>query len=725
MPNSIFNSIQYLKSVGPKRAEAFKSVGLNTIYDLLLYFPFRYLDRSTIISSKKAREYIAEGFDGELTLIAIVESSEVLRYGKKSLLKVTMSDKMGHFDCAWFQGIRFLKDTFVPGKYYAVSGKPVITKYGHLQFVHPDFDRIEDAESEDFLNTGRIIPFYSLPKGLKEKNIGHFSLRRIINSAVNQYCGLLVETLPYEIITAEKLLPLQSTIKNLHFPDSMDLLQKAQFRIKFEEFFYVQILVAMRKYFVKNINSTIKLSFKSRLLKTFIENLHFDLTDSQLKVLTEIRNDLESGKVMNRLLQGDVGSGKTIVALIVMLTLLENDYQAVLMAPTEVLASQHFINISGILENYGINTVLLIGGQSTKERKNALELIKNKRRSIVIGTHALFEEKVVFNNLGLVVIDEQHRFGVVQRSRLVKKGNNPHLLVMTATPIPRTLSMTIYGDLDISVIDELPKNRMPIKTVLRSEKKLPEIYNFIIERIKHGEQAYIVYPLVEESDKLDLKAAEEYYNLLSETYFSNHSIGLLHGKMNWKDKEIIMRDFANGKFNVLISTTVIEVGIDVPNSTIILINDAYRFGLSQLHQLRGRVGRSDKKSYCILITKNEYLHNFKSPIINLDYLSPTQKEKMKSIIRLNAMITNSSGFDLSEIDLKLRGPGDIFSTKQSGLPQLKYADLVVDKDILIKAKEYAFTIISDDVKLEKTENKLIKNVLEHNYAENIKLSLTP
>jgi ATP-dependent DNA helicase RecG len=725
MPGNLSKSIQFIKGVGPKRSAAFESIGLKTVRDLLFYFPFKHLDRTSILNSLKVREYAVGGYEGEVTLIAQVETTELIRYGRKSLLKVSMKDSTGYFDCVWFQGIKFLKDTFKEQTFYAVSGKPVLTKYGHLQIVHPDFDRIDKEESSGFLNTGRIIPFYRLPQGLKDKNVGAISIRRIINYAVDNYYAELPESLPGEIVESLDLLTLGDTVKNMHFPKSKELLEKAIRRLKYEELFYLQILVAVRKANIVSGRSDIKFVFNTLLIKNFIKSLPFELTDAQLKVLHEIREEIESGATMNRLLQGDVGSGKTIVALITMMASAGSGYQAVLMAPTEVLASQHYINISGSLRNTGIDIVLLIGSQNSKERLKALTTVNSSKNCIIVGTHAVFEEKVEFNKLGLVVIDEQHRFGVIQRSKLVEKGLKPHLLVMTATPIPRTLTMTIYGDLDVSVIDRLPSGRMNIKTALRSEKKLPGIYKFIKERINLGEQAYIVYPLVEESEKLDLNAAQESFEKLTATYFKENKVGLLHGRMKWSEKEEVMRKFVNKEFELLISTTVVEVGIDVPNATTVLINDAHRFGLSQLHQLRGRVGRSHLQSYCILVTKDEILKQKINANLNLDYLSAIQKEKYKSSIRLNAMLKHSSGFELSEIDLKLRGPGDIFGVKQSGLPELKFAELPNDEDLLLLAKRDAFKIVFDDNLLRKKKNKIIFNNLAENYSEHLKLSMTP
>ncbi len=714
--------VQYLKSVGPKRAESFAKIGINKIRDLLFYFPTRYLDRTTILNSVRVVQYLHSGYEGEVTVIGKVEEKETIRYGKKSLFKVLFKDNGGRFECVWFQGIKFFKDKFNEGEYYAISAKPVLTKFGHLQFTHPDFDRLEDEESSDFLNTGKIIPFYRLSKELKSGYIGDLSLRKIIHNAVENYANEIQEMLPEEIVGKQKLCGLSDAVVNIHFPESKEKLNEAQNRFKFEELFFLELLVALRKNIHKENIEGVSLKVSTDLVKNFLKGLPFELTDSQLKVLHEIRLDLEDSKPMNRLLQGDVGSGKTIVALIAMLIAVDSGYQAAIMAPTEILANQHFINIKEILKDFDIKVNLLIGGQKKSQRKKELEEIEAGGKSIIIGTHALLEDNVLFDKLGLVIIDEQHRFGVVQRSKLIRKGSMPNVLVMTATPIPRTLSLTLYGDLDVSSIDEMPKDRIPVKTFVRGEKKLPQIYQFIKEKINEGYQTFMVYPLVEESEKLDLKAAETHFEELKKSFFNDVKIGMIHGKMNWRDKEKAMKDFADKEYDLLISTTVIEVGIDVPEANIMVINDAFRFGLSQLHQLRGRVGRGKKQAYCILVTNDNAAINPKNVNLDFEYMSKSEIEKNKSRIRLNAMVKYTDGFKLSEIDLKLRGPGDIFGTKQSGLPELKYADLVNDFEIIVKAKEEAFKIIEEDQKLKKPEHQKLKKILIELYSENLNYS---
>ena len=723
--NTLDESVQYLKSVGPKRAESFAMIGIKTIRDLLFYFPSRHLDRTTVLSAAKAYGYMMNGYDGELTVIGKVFEKEKKRFGKKEILKVQFRDETGFFECVWFRGTKYFYSVFNEGDVFAISSKPDKSKYGALQFIHPDFDRISEEE-KSFLHTGKIIPFYRIPKELKSGNIGDLSLRRIISLAVENYVDKVEETLPDEIIRQNKLISLQDAIKNYHFPESSDKLNSAQKRFKFEELFYLELLIALRK---QNYQSKLignKMSIKTNLVQNFLRTLPFELTKAQLKVLGEIKNDLLSAKPMNRLLQGDVGSGKTIVSLIAMLIAVDNGYQSAIMAPTEILADQHAKNISAMMrklyESYPqqeVKVSLLLGGQKKSEREKRLQEIELQEADIIVGTHALFEEKVNYKNLGLVVIDEQHRFGVRQRARLQSKGKTPEVLVMSATPIPRTISMTIYGDLDISVIDEMPKNRKPIKTVLRGESRLPEIFKFIIEKKKEGYQTFIVYPLVEDSDKLELKAAETFYEELRTTHLKNLSLGLIHGRMSWQEKEEKMLLFLKKEFDVLVATTVIEVGIDIPDANIILINDAHRFGLSQLHQLRGRVGRSEKQAYCVLVTKDEIVQYNIQQQLCLDYLSSSMLDKFKSGIRLQTMVKTNNGFEIAETDLKLRGPGDIFSTKQSGFPDLKYADIVRDVELISLTKNIAFDLINKDPSLEAANNNVIrKNLIKH-YSDNL------
>ncbi len=727
MDNSekLFQNVQYLKSVGPKRAKAFNKAGINSIYDLLFYFPVKYLDRTKLINTQQVIEYVINGYEGEVTIIGKVDSTELINTSKyrskfsKNIFKVHFRDDTGFFECVWFQGIKYFKNKFNKNDIVAISAKPVISKYGHLQFTHPDFDKLDETESLEFLNTGKIIPFYKLTKELKSSNLGDIQLRKIISGAVKEYKNYINETLPAALLAKNHLPSINKAITEIHFPSTTEKLLIAQKRFKFEELFYLEIIIAKRKFFTKYHTKGFSLKPKTNLIKAFLKTLPFNLTNAQLKTLSEIKKDMSETTPMNRLIQGDVGSGKTIVALVAMLIAIDSGFQCALMAPTEILASQHFENISALLKNFDVKVNLLLGGRSSKEKVKTLKNIETGKSQIVIGTHALIEEQVVFSKLGLIVIDEQHRFGVAQRAKLIGKSFTPDILIMTATPIPRTLSMTLYGDLDISIIDQLPANRIPIQTFVRNENRLPKIYKFIIDKIKEGYQSYIVYPLVEESEKLDLKSAIEYFEKLKLTFFKNIRVGLLHGKMNWQEKESMMKKFAAKEFDVLFSTTVIEVGIDIPDANIILINDAHRFGLSQLHQLRGRVGRSNKQAYCILVTNKTIESRSANLDYNFEFMSKTDIEKSKAAIRLNAMQNISNGFDLSEIDFKLRGPGNIFGKEQSGLPSLIFSDIIKDSEILIAAKNEAFGIINNDPELNNEKNKILKYTLTKKYNSEI------
>lgn len=714
--------VQFLKSIGPKRAKAFEKIGIRTLQDLLFFFPQKYIDRTTLVTCSQLVNYISNGYEGEVTIIGEVVGKEVLRVARKHILKVIFKDKSGYFECVWFQGVVYLENKFNTGDIFAISAKPSVSKFGNIQFTHPDFDKVTQEENNEFNNTGKIIPIYKSVKELKAVNLGDVSLRTIIKQAVQNIKGEFEETLTEDLLRRFDILPIDKAVFNLHFPTDHNILQKAKFRFKFEELFYFELLIASSKNRKIVKSELFRFSVKSSLIRNFIESLKFQLTKSQIEVLHEIKMDLYSGKIMNRLLQGDVGSGKTIVALITILFAIDNGFQTVFMAPTEILAQQHYTNFSLLLNNFNIKIKLLTSGTTPKEKKEILTLIQNEENIIVVGTQALFESNVQFSKLGLIVIDEQHRFGVIQRANLIKKGIVPHTLIMSATPIPRTLSMTLYGELDQSVIKELPANRKQIKTILRGEHKLPEIFEFVKTKIKEGQQVFIVYPLVEESEKSELKSAINYYNHLKETVFREIPTALLHGQMKSDEKDSIMAKFKDKHFSVLISTTVIEVGIDIPNANIIIINDSHRFGLSQLHQLRGRVGRGAEQSYCILITKDEIAERSNLMNLNFEYLSPKQIEMNKAVIRLQSLVKTLNGFELSEIDFKLRGPGNIWGTEQSGIPEFKFAELQTDFEILQNAKSCAFNLIESDPVLEKESNKMISETLNKKYSQKIMVS---
>lgn len=720
-------SIQFIKSVGPKRAETFAKVGIRTIRDVLFYFPYRHLDRSTLLTSQQAYDHVFSGFDGEITIIGKVAGVEK-RYARgKDVLIVQMKDRAGFFECVWFQGARFYERRFAENEFFAISAKPSISSRGELQFIHPDFDKLSNEESLSFYNTGKIIPFYRLPQALRTANIGELSIRKIVANALESYITAVDETLPEYLLEKYKLMPLQQVVEIMHYPVSPAQLQEAKRRLKFEELFYLEMLVAMRKNNYKLKIKGHRIKPRTSLVKDFLTTLPYELTGAQKRALREIYNDLEKPEPMNRLLQGDVGSGKTITALIAMLAAVDSGFQAVLMAPTEILADQHNKAITKLLTPLNeqrpeapIRTALILGGQTKRRRKTELSGIESASAEIIIGTHALFEEGVTFANLGMVVIDEQHRFGVAQRARLQQKGMAPECLLMSATPIPRTLTMTVYGDLDVSVIDEMPKNRKPINTSLRGEDALPKIYAFIDAKAGEGVQSFIVYPLVEESDKVELKAAQQYYEELKETYFKNRRVGLLHGRMKWTEKEETMLRFANKEFDILIATTVIEVGIDIPDANIMVINDAHHFGLSQLHQLRGRVGRGTQQAYCILVAPTETAAASTRLQGKIEYLSAEMMEKYRASVRLQSMVQFLNGFKIAEIDMKLRGPGDIFGVRQSGFPEFKYANLAEDMELLSAAKTEAFSIIEQDAKLVEPHNSVVRNNLIKHYSENLK-----
>ncbi len=656
--------VQFLKGVGPKRAEALRAVGVETVEDLLLYLPRRYVDRSHLTPINRLQ------VNSPATILAKVVGVGEER-GRRPRLVVVLEDGTGFIECVWFQGYKYIKGLLQKGQRVMVSGQ--VRFFGRLQMPHPEFEVLE-GEEEELIHTGRIIPIYPSTAGLKAIRLNNRSLRSLIKGVLDSL-PQIEEILPEEVIQKHSLLSRQEAIGNLHFPTSWELVKRAKERLAFEEFFLWELVMAMRQ------RERIKedgLQFKrpGSLVGSFIEGLPFSLTSAQRRVLREIYRDVSSGSPMHRLLQGDVGSGKTIVALICLLWAVENGYQAALMAPTEILAEQHYHTLGRLLGPIDLETTLLVSGLPKSQREKTLRAIGEGIIKVVIGTHALIEEGVEFANLGLAVIDEQHKFGVVQRASLRGKGSSPHLLVMTATPIPRSLALTVYGDLDISLLDELPPGRREVKTGWRSEKDRGKVYSFLRQKIKEGRQAYVICPLVEESEKLDLKAATQMAEHLGKEVFPEFKVELLHGRMKGEVKEEIMGRFRRGEIDILVSTTVVEVGADVPNAAIILVEHAERFGLSQLHQMRGRVGRGEHQSYCILLVSYP--------------LTSEAKERIETICRTN------DGFRIAEADLRLRGPGEFMGTKQHGLPQFKVADLASNGPLLRMARQEAFALASKD-----------------------------
>ena len=607
MPLGSQQSLRYVKGVGPKRSLALAKIDIQTIKDLLYYFPRGYLDRSQIVQIEDLNKYIDKG--EAVTIFAEVYRQEARRTRKtnKLIFLLTVRDESGFLTCVWFEGFRWYKDAFEVGEYLAFSGIPTLNKLGRVQFVHPQFDRLKRIEEDEpdwskLFNTGGIIPKYRSSADLEKVGLDSRGLRRIIRNAIEQHLSSISETLSQEIQKNNMLYDLNSAIRSIHFPINFQDLEAARRRLKFDELFFLQLMQIFRKRSVQQQIRDFNYNIESKLARQLVDSLNFKLTKAQNRVLREITSDFQQRYSMNRLLQGDVGSGKTIVALLTALVAIDNGLQVAFMAPTEILAEQHYRTLKDFLKDLPVNIRLLIGGQRRVMRKDILEDIQQGKAHIVVGTHALVEENVIFSKLGFVIIDEQHRFGVIQRAALRKKGMNPDVLVMTATPIPRTLAMTLYGDLDVSIIDEMPANRMQIRTALRMENQKGKVYQFVRDEVKRGRQAYIVFPLIEESEKLDLKAAAKEYEHLQQIIFPEYKLGLLHGRMKSKEKDGIMQLFKSGLINILVSTTIIEVGIDIPNATVMLIENAERFGLAQLHQLRGRVGRGSDQSvlypYC-------------------------------------------------------------------------------------------------------------------------------
>lgn len=682
--------VQYLKGIGEKRAQALEKIGINTFSDMIQYYPRRYLDRSNITPIKNLK------VDEQATVVGKVQTCGIKK-GARQRFILLLTDETGFLSCVWFHQVQYWQKRFKPGQLLAVSGK--VGYFGGKQIIHPDFDLLsEESEdlTDDFLHTGAIIPIYSSTESLSLVGLDSRGFRRIIKNLIKNHTDSFEETLPQSIVSRNKILPFPIALKNIHFPENFQMMQQAQQRLKFEELFLLQFMLALRKQKIHQQQSGIVFSDVGDRTKLLAKELPFELTEAQKKVLKEIRSDMKSTQPMYRLIQGDVGSGKTIVALVTMLIAIENGYQATLMAPTEILAEQHFLTFRGLLADMDVNIQLLVGAQKKSIRDSVTGQIESGECNIVIGTHAIIQQNIKFQNLGLVVIDEQHRFGVSQRAELFEKGENPDVLVMTATPIPRTLSLTVYGDLDVSIIDELPSGRKPVITTWRYSNKRPDIYKFVKSKVDEGSQVYIVFPLIEESAKLDLQAATESYDKIREGIFANNKIALLHGRMKSEEKEAVMDSFKKNETQILVSTTVIEVGVDVPNATIMLIENAERFGLTQLHQLRGRVGRGSEQSYCILIGKY-----------------PLTEE---ALTRLNTMAKTTDGFKIAEVDLELRGPGEFFGTKQHGLPELKIANPLKDSSLLIQARNEAFRVVESA----QQKNEIIEMVERNSFFQNYK-----
>ncbi|MCL4538334.1 MAG: ATP-dependent DNA helicase RecG [Bacteroidetes bacterium] len=703
--------VKYVKGVGPRRSEALSAVGITTALDLLYYFPRKYLDRTRIYKIGDAASAIL--IPEEVTFVGRIKSIRVVRRGHgRGMMFVKIADDTGTMQCVWFNAIQYFANVFKEDEFIAFSGK-VTSFQDRPCLIHPDYDHLEDEADEDFLHTGGIIPVYPTTEALRRVGLDSRGLRRIIRGlfVTQDQFEYPADAFPKDIISTNSLMSLRDALGAVHFPKDEKQLNYALRRFKFEELFYLQLLLAIRRNLIRH-SPGVEMKAPGTLVERFAkEVLPFKLTESQKRVLHEIVTDLRSGHPMYRLLQGDVGSGKTIVALIAIIIAVENGFQAAFMAPTEILAAQHYATISQYLAPLGVSTSLLIGGQKKNVRERVYSDIEEGRTSVVVGTHAIIQEKVKFNRLGLIVVDEQHRFGVMQRMALQEKAEttkgDPHVLVMTATPIPRTLSLTIYGDLETSVIDEMPVGRKKIKTALRGESNRDKVYKFIRDQVLAGRQAFIVYPLVNETEKSDLKAATQSFIRLRDEVFRGLNVGLIHGQMTDAEKNDIMLAFKKNAINILAATTVIEVGIDIPNATVMVIEHADRFGLSQLHQLRGRIGRGIHQSYCILMAEDKYL----------DEKQISTSDEATANRRLKLFTSTTDGFKIAEYDLMLRGPGEFFGTKQSGMPPLRLAHLLRDRDIIVQARKAAFKLAEKDPHLREKENGRIRDSLMRNYKD--------
>ena len=675
--------VKYVKTVGPSRVKLLNKLKIYTLKDLIEYYPRDYEDRS-----KPKNLY--ECTDGEEVLIEAMPTGRIseMHKGRMTISRLIVKDQTGTCYITWFnQG--YLRDKFQPGRMYRFFGK-ISNKSGRLEMNSPVYDEIDQSK-----NTGKIIPIYPLTYELKQT-----TLRRIIENGLLEVKGQLPETLPEYILKENNLWDINNTIERIHFPVEFSDFNKARERLVFEELFTTQLALLKLKNNYEHETDGIQFS-KDVYMSDVINILPFKLTKAQLRVLEEIDKDMESNKPMNRLLQGDVGSGKTVVAMIAAYKAVKSGYQATIMAPTAILASQHLESFQGILEELGIRTELLISSVTKKKKAEILEKLQNGEIDILIGTHAILEENVVFKNLGLVVTDEQHRFGVKQRGTIASKGQNPDVIAMSATPIPRTLALILYGDLDISIIDELPPNRKKIETYAVRKNMEERVNNFIRKQITEGRQAYIVCPLVEENEDMEgLQSVIELAEKYQKETFSEYKVAYLHGKMKAKEKDEIMERFKNGEIQILIATTVIEVGVNVPNSSIMVVENAERFGLAQLHQLRGRVGRGEYQSYCIL----KYEGN-----------SETIRQRMK------VMCDTNDGFIISEKDLELRGSGDFFGTEQHGLPEFKIANLFEDIAVLKKVQKLALKIMEDDPLLEKEKNAKLNDLVKEKFSSRIEI----
>ena len=678
--------ISSVKGIGPAKNNAFAERGINTISDLVNHYPRKYLDRTNVTQISKIKNKM------HVNLVGTIEASGMVQGRKRQFFKAILKDKSGIVTLTWFRGARYMNQSVKKGDYLAITGK--VEFYNGLQIIHPEYDKLNIED--DPLNSGIITPLYSISAELKKNRIDSRFLRKTISN-IFKNIKEIPDFFERDILENKKLISLDESLRQIHFPANKQKLKSAIKRLKFNEHFFFQLSMIAKRSLIKKLPSK---SFKKTGIQTklIFNNIEFELTGAQKRVLKEIKDDLSHSYAMNRLLQGDVGSGKTIVSILASAIAVSNKAQVAIMAPTEILAKQHYNSFKNLADHAKMSCALLTGGMPARDRKKIIVGLENGNIDIVVGTHALIQKDIKFNLLGLAIIDEQHRFGVNQRNALLQKGFNPHLLSMTATPIPRTLAITYHGDMDLSIIDELPKNRIPITTKTVNENRLEKIYSFMNDEVKSGRQCIIVYPLIEETEKSDLAAAEEMYDKLKRNVFKDIKVGLIHGRLEKDLKDEIMSDFSKNKINIIISTTVIEVGIDVPNATVMLIEHAERFGLTQLHQLRGRVGRGSEKSYCILVQRN-FTEN--------------------AIKRLKIMESTNDGFIISDEDLKMRGPGEFFGIKQSGFFNFKIASITSDGDLITNARNTAKEYLEEDLKRLSIKNKIIYGELMSQYGERL------
>ena len=697
--NRILTPIQYVKGVGPKLAKLFEKKGIRTVEDALYFLPRVYEDRRNLKKISELKPGNKETGFGEILLSGVA----FYQNKRKRVFEAVVGDGSGVMTLKWFHGNeRYLKDRFKKGRTLIFSGE---VRWFNLQkeIHHPDVEMVDGDIEKDSLNFKRIVPIYSETEGLYQR-----TLRRLIKNILDGYADELSSPIPPEIVARQNLIDFSEAFRRVHFPPDGESMEKLNLhrseghrRIIFDEFFFLELGMALKKRGMA-LETGISFRAKGYLSERLLNQLSFQLTPAQEKVWNEIKEDLEKPHPMNRLIQGDVGSGKTVVALLACLYVVEGGYQAAIMAPTEVLAEQHYLTLHRWVEPLGVQVALLTSSIKGSEKEDLYQRIGQGNVQLVIGTHAVIQEAVEFNRLGLAIIDEQHKFGVVQRGLLKKKGENPDVLVMTATPIPRTLAMTIYGDLDVSLIDEMPPGRMPVETKVFPESARSKVYRIVEEEVKKGRQAFIVYPLVEESEKLQLKDATRMAEHLQKDVFPEFRIGLLHGRMKSDEKETIMMEFKEGRTQILVATTVIEVGIDIPNASVMVVEHAERFGLSQLHQLRGRIGRGRYPSKCILLAQ--------------------YRSSEEARVRLRAMERTTDGFQIAEEDLALRGPGEFFGTRQSGLPDFRVAHILRDTPILIEARKEAFRLVEEDPDLTHAHHSRLKDVLVRRWRGRLELA---